>query len=209
MSEKIRVLVADDHPLMTEGLRLTINGWEEFEAIGTATDGVEAVELSRTMKPDIVILDMQMPKLSGPEVIRRIKAEMPEMLVVALTTFDDMETARLAIEAGCNGFLLKVIEPDKLRASLLSIAGGLNVYDKDVMAHLRESKARNPEAVFSQREIEMLRFVCQGMTNAEIAAQLNLRPGTVKNMVSLLLSKTGCVSRAQLARFAIDNRFAE
>ena len=209
MSEKIRVLVADDHPLMTEGLRLTINGWEEFEAIGTATDGVEAVELSRTMKPDIVILDMQMPKLSGPEVIRRIKAEMPEMLVVALTTFDDMETARLAIEAGCNGFLLKVIEPDKLRASLLSIASGLNVYDKDVMAHLRESKARNPEAVFSQREIEMLRFVCQGMTNAEIAAQLNLRPGTVKNMVSLLLSKTGCVSRAQLARFAIDNRFAE
>jgi len=209
MSEKIRVLLADDHPLMTEGLRLTISGWEEFEAIGVAADGVEAVELSQTLKPDIVILDMQMPKLSGPEVIRRIKSETPEMLVVVLTTFDDTETARLAMEAGCNGFLLKVIEPDKLRASLLSVMSGLNVYDKDVVAHLRQSLTRKTEVDFTQRELEMLRFVCQGMTNAEIADQLSLRPGTVKNMVSLLLSKTGCISRAQLARYAADRRLVD
>ena len=209
MNEKIRVLLADDHPLMTEGLRLTISSWEEFEVVGVASDGAEAVELCRTLKPDIAILDMQMPKLSGPEVVCQIKAETPKMRVVALTTFDDAETVRRAMEAGCNGFLLKVIEPDKLRASLLSVMGGLNVYDQEVMANLKQSLTRKPEADFSQRELEMLRFVCQGMTNAEIADRLNLRPGTVKNMVSLLLSKTGCISRAQLARYAVDRRLVD
>ena len=209
MNEKIRVLLADDHPLMTEGLRLTISSWEEFEVVGVASDGAEAVELCRTLKPDIAILDMQMPKLSGPEVVCQIKAETPKMRVVALTTFDDAETVRRAMEAGCNGFLLKVIETDKLRASLLSVMGGLNVYDQEVMANLKQSLTRKPEADFSQRELEMLRFVCQGMTNAEIADRLNLRPGTVKNMVSLLLSKTGCISRAQLARYAVEKHLVD
>ena len=207
MSEKIRVLLADDHPLMTEGLRLTIGGWEEFEVVGVATDGAEAVELCRKLKPDIVILDMQMPKLSGPEVIVRIRPDMPEMRFVALTTFDDTETVRQAMDAGCNGFLLKVIEPDKLKASLLSILGGMNVYDKDVMEHLNESLNRKAEVDLTQREMEILRFVCQGMTNAEIADQLKLRPGTVKNMISLLFSKTGCISRAALAKYAVDKHF--
>lgn len=207
MSEKIRVLLADDHPLMTEGLRLTIDGWEEFDVVGVASDGAEAVELCRKLKPDIVILDMQMPKLSGPEVIVNVKSEMPEMRFVALTTFDDEETVRQAMEAGCNGFLLKVIEPDKLKASLLSILGGMNVYDKDVMAHLKQSLTRKTEVDFTQREMEILRFVCQGMTNAEIADRLNLRPGTVKNMISLLFSKTGCISRAQLAMYAVEKHF--
>ena len=209
MSEKIRVLLADDHPLMTEGLQLTISSWEEFEVVGVASDGMEAVELCRALKPDIAILDMQMPKLSGPEVVCQLKAETPEIRVVALTTFDDAETVRRAMEAGCNGFLLKVIEPDKLKASLLSILGGLNVYDKEVMANLKQSLTRRPEADFTQRELEMLRFICQGMTNAEIADRLNLRPGTVKNMVSLLLSKTGCISRTQLARYAVDKRLVD
>ncbi len=207
MSKKIRVLLADDHPLMTEGLRLTIGGWEEFDVVGVASDGAEAVELCRKLKPDIVILDMQMPKLSGPEVIVNVKSEMPEMRFVALTTFDDEETVRQAMEAGCNGFLLKVIEPDKLKASLLSILGGMNVYDKDVMAHLKQSLTRKTEVDFTQREMEILRFVCQGMTNAEIAGRLNLRPGTVKNMISLLFSKTGCISRAQLAKYAVEKHF--
>ena len=204
MSEKIRVLFADDHPLMTEGLRLTIGRWEEFDVVGVASDGAEALELCRKLKPDILILDMQMPKLSGPEVMIHVKSEMPEIRFVALTTFDDEETVRQAMEAGCNGFLLKVIEPDKLKASLLSVMGGMNVYDKDVMAHLKQSLDRKTEVDFTQRETEILRFICKGMTNAEIAGQLDLRPGTVKNMISLLFSKTGCISRAQLAKYAAD-----
>ena len=139
----------------------------------------------------------------------RNKAETPDMRVVALTTFDDAETVRRAMEAGCNGFLLKVIAPEKLRSSLLSIAGGMNVYDDEAMSHLKMNLSQRPEVDFTPRELEMLGYVSRGMTNAEIADMLNLRPGTVKNMISLLLNKTGCISRAQLARYAADNRLTD
>ena len=204
MNGKIRVLLADDHPLMTEGLKLTIAGWDEFEVVSTAADGQEAVEKSRALKPDLVILDMQMPKLSGPEAITRIREILPEARIAALTTFDDAQTFEHAMAAGCNGFFLKVIDPEKLKASLLSIMNGMNVYDQEAMAHLKQRLTRKTGAEISPREREMLRLVCDGMTNAEIADRLGLRPGTVKNMVSLLLSKTGCISRAQLARYAAE-----
>ena len=204
MNGKIRVLLADDHPLMTEGLKLTIAGWDEFEVVSTAADGLEAVEKSRALKPDLVILDMQMPKLSGPEAITRIREILPEARIAALTTFDDAQTFEHAMAAGYNGFFLKVIDPEKLKASLLSIMNGMNVYDQEAMAHLKQRLTRKTGAEISPREREMLRLVCDGMTNAEIADRLGLRPGTVKNMVSLLLSKTGCISRAQLARYAAE-----
>ena len=209
MSEKIRVLLADDHPLMTEGLSMIIGKWEEFEVVGVAADGDEVVDLCRRLKPDLVVLDMQMPRMSGPAAVRIIRSEMPEIYIAALTTFDDARTVQEAMEAGCNGFLLKVIEPEKLKASLLSIMRGLNVYDREAMAHLRQSLGRRLEVDFMPREMEILRFVSQGMTNAEIADELHLRPGTVKNMISLLLNKTGCVSRAQLARYAADRGLVE
>ena len=209
MSGRIRVLLADDHPIMTEGLKLTISAWSEFEVVGIAADGQRAVEMCRTLSPDLVILDMQMPRLSGPEAIEQIRREHPRVRTVALTTFDDADTVARAMEAGCNGFLLKVIAPEKLRASLLSIAGGMNVYDDEAMSHLKMNLSQRPEVDFTSRELEMLGYVSRGMTNAEIADRLNLRPGTVKNMISLLLNKTGCISRAQLARYAADNRLTD
>ncbi len=209
MSEKIRVLLADDHPIMAEGLKLAVNAWEEFEVVGIAADGQQAVDMFRALLPDLVILDMQMPNLSGPEAVRLIRAECPGVRTVALTTFDDAETVSRAMEAGCNGFLLKVIEPEKLRTSLLSVMGGMNVYDEEAMAHLKQSLRRRAETEFSPRELEMLGYIRLGMTNAEIAGKLKLRPGTVKNMISLLLSKTGCISRAQLAGYATDKRLPD
>ena len=202
MNKKIRIVLADDHPIMTEGLKLTISSWEEFEVIGIASDGEKAVEMSVKLLPDLVITDMQMPKLSGAEIIKRLKEKIPGIRILAFTTFSDAETVSRAVKAGCDGFLLKVIEPEKLRASLLSIASGLNVYDEDVMNQMKKSLKEEPEVVFSKREQEIIRYICQGMTNAEIADKLHLRPGTVKNIVSLLLSKCGCISRAQLVKYA-------
>ena len=202
MSEKIKVLLADDHPLMTEGLKLTISAWEEFEVVGIASDGQKMVELSMKLNPNLVIADMQMPKISGPEAVRLIKERLPGVHVMAFTTFSDPETVSEAMKAGCDGFLLKVIEPEKLRVSLLSVAGGLHVYDESAMKQMERSLREETEVSFNRREVEILRYICQGMTNTEIADKLHLRPGTVKNMVSLLLSKSGCISRAQLARYA-------
>lgn len=209
MNKKIRIVLADDHPIMTEGLKLTISSWEEFEVIGIASDGEKAVEMSVKLLPDLVITDMQMPKLSGAEIIKRLKEKIPGIRILAFTTFSDTETVSRAVNAGCDGFLLKVIEPEKLRASLLSIASGLNVYDEDVIKQMKKGLKEEPGVVFSKREQEIIRYICQGMTNAEIADKLHLRPGTVKNIVSLLLSKCGCISRAQLVKYASEKGLME
>lgn len=209
MNKKIRIVLADDHPIMTEGLKLTISSWEEFEVIGIASDGEKAVEMSVKLLPDLVITDMQMPKLSGAEIIKRLKEKIPGIRILAFTTFSDAETVSRAVKAGCDGFLLKVIEPEKLRASLLSIASGLNVYDEDVIKQMKKGLKEEPGVVFSKREQEIIRYICQGMTNAQIADKLHLRPGTVKNIVSLLLSKCGCISRAQLVKYASEKGLME
>ena len=209
MNKKIRIVLADDHPIMTEGLKLTISSWEEFEVIGIASDGEKAVEMSVKLLPDLVITDMQMPKLSGAEIIKRLKEKIPGIRILAFTTFSDAETVSRAVKAGCDGFLLKVIEPEKLRASLLSIASGLNVYDEDVMNQMKKSLKEKSKVVFSNREQEIVRYICQGMTNAEIAEELHLRPGRIKNIVSLLLSKCGSISRAQLVKYASEKGLVE
>lgn len=209
VNKKIRIVLADDHPIMTEGLKLTISSWEEFEVIGIASDGEKAVEMSVKLLPDLVITDMQMPKLSGAEIIKRLKEKIPGIRILAFTTFSDAETVSRAVKAGCDGFLLKVIEPEKLRASLLSIASGLNVYDEDVIKQMKKGLKEELGVVFSKREQEIIRYICQGMTNAEIADKLHLRPGTVKNIVSLLLSKCGCISRAQLVKYASEKGLME
>ena len=209
MHERIKVLLADDHPLLAIGLKMVISEWDEFDVVGIASDGEEAVSLCEALQPDLVIMDMQMPRLSGPEAITQIKTAYPNIRILALTTFDDSKTVSQAMESGCDGFLLKVIEPEKLRASLLSVAGGMGVYDEEVMDQLRKKIAPKSELRFTKREQEILSYVSQGMTNAEIARQLSLRPGTVKNLISLLLSKTNCISRAQLVKFAAENQLVE
>lgn len=209
MHERIKVLLADDHPLLAIGLKMVISEWDEFDVVGIASDGEEAVSLCEALQPDLVIMDMQMPRLSGPEAITQIKTAYPNIRILALTTFDDSKTVSQAMESGCDGFLLKVIEPEKLRASLLSVAGGMGVYDEEVMDQLRKKIAPKSELHFTKREQEILVYVSQGMTNAEIARQLSLRPGTVKNLISLLLSKTNCISRAQLVKFAAENQLVE
>lgn len=119
------------------------------------------------------------------------------------------QTAANAIHAGCDGFLLKTVDPQKLHASLLSIVGGIHVFDESVMASLREPAAARDVQRFSGRELEILRFLCQGMTNPEIAEQLGLKAGTVKNLITLLFSKTNCSSRSQLVRYAVTHHVVE
>ena len=207
--DRIRVVLADDHPLLTMGLELAIEGWDEFEVVGVASNGADVVELCLRLSPDLVVVDMQMPELSGGEAIARIKAALPDTHILVLTTFDDEGTVAEAMDAGCDGFLLKAIEQERLRASMLSIANGMSVFDKAAISTMRRRAEADSKSDFTAREREIMRHICNGMTNIEIANELVLRPGTVKNLVSLLLSKTNCVSRAQLARYAIDHHLVD
>ena len=203
---KYRVIIADDHPLLTAGLKLMIDEWEEFEVTGTCNNGLEACALCNESAPDLVIMDMFMPEVSGAEAIRLIKRQHPDVKILALTTFDDDETIKGALAAGCDGFLLKAIEPDLLRNSLLSILEGVGIFDEAATRTLRETAENGEKVDFSEREIALLRLIADGLTNAEIAEKLELRIGTVKNLVSLLLSKTNAASRSKLVAYAVKTR---
>ena len=206
MDKKIKILIADDHPLLTDGLKLAISEWEDFELTDIASNGREAVELCEKETPDIVLIDMQMPVLSGADAAKIIKDKFPGIRIVAFTTFCDAETVDKALKARCDGFLLKTIDPKQLRSSLYSVLDGMSVIDGVAMEELRKREASQICVDFSEREIETLGYICNGMSNKEIAEKLGLQPGTVKNMISLMLNKTFCVSRADLSRYAVEHR---
>lgn len=220
--ETIKVIVADDHELLTAGLKMTIDSWENFEVVATANNGQEVldyiIEAASTNEgeaslrlPNIILMDMQMPVMDGIEATRIIKAKYPTIKVVALTTFDDYEIATRAMKEGCDGFLLKVIKPEQLKLSLISVMNGISVVDKDAMEKMRSRmEAKSGETVaFTDRELQIIRMICKGCTNGEIADELGLSTGTVKNLVSLILSKSFCISRADLTRYAVTNKIAE
>lgn len=207
MSGEIKIMLVDDHPLLTAGMKMMIEGWDEYKVCGTAVSGNEAVEKCETDLPDIILMDMQMPGLSGHEAGKIIKKKWPKVRVVALTTFDDSETVCTAMDSGFDGFLLKTISPEALRNSLQAIYNGINVFDEDAMKRFRNRK--NVQLSFTERETTILRLICNGKTNKEIAEQLLLQPGTVKNIVSLLLNKTYCISRAELVKYAFENNLVE
>ena len=209
MSEKIKVILADDHKLLLSGLRMQLGTWDEFAVIGTYVNGQETVEACERELPDIVLMDMQMPVLSGFEATKIIKERHPSVKVVALTTFDDYETVDAALQAGCDGFLLKVSDPEQLRSSLHSVMEGVSVMDAGAMKHLRHKEEGGSGVDLNDRELTVLQLVCKGYTNKEIAGVLSLQPGTVKNIVSMLLGKTFCVSRADLTRYAFKNNLVK
>lgn len=209
MNGQIKVIIADDHKLLLAGLKMQISAWDEFRVVAECVNGKEAIDACEKEKPDIILIDMQMPVLTGFEATKIIKDKYPDIKVVALTTFDDHETVESALNAGCDGFLLKVSEPEQLRSSLHSVLDGINVMDAEAMKHFRQKKGVGNAGEFNDRELTVLKLVCEGYTNKEIAGMLSLQPGTVKNIVSMLLSKTFCVSRADLTRYAYKNHLVD
>lgn len=203
--ERIKILIADDHPILSAGLKMYIDEWDEFEVCGMAENGDTVVRLAKETKPALVIMDLKMPFSDGVSAIKTIKKKLPDTKILAFTTFDDDKTIKAAVASGCDGFLLKVIEPETLRNSLNSIMEGVHVYDKTVVDKLRSSYPLKPDLNLSDRERLILTYICDGLTNAEIGEKLYLSAGTVKNLISLLLNKTNCVSRSQLASFTKDH----
>ena len=209
MEQKIKILIADDHQLLTSGLKLEIAQWEDFEVAGITSNGKDTVEFCEKQEPDIILMDMQMPVMSGAEATAMIKKDHPGIRIIALTTFDDDETVSDALKSGCDGFLLKIISPEQLRTSLHAVMDGVGVFDDEAMARLRRREEAKAAGEFSERELSILRYICEGLSNKEIAEKLSLQPGTIKNLVSIMLNKTFCVSRTALARYALDNKLVK
>ncbi|NBH35492.1 DNA-binding response regulator [Clostridiaceae bacterium] len=207
----IRVVIADDIPILRQGLGAILGQDPELTVVGLAADGREAWELCKKTKPDVVLMDMRMPQYDGSWGIRRIKSDFPAIKVLVLTTFDDAQTVEAAVGSGADGYVLKEMEDSRLLQSVKAVCGGIRVFGDSVFEGLRRQmipvkKQMEQVAGITDREREIMRCVARGMDNKEIAAELFLAEGTVRNNISKLLEKLKLKDRTQLAVFTVKNQ---
>lgn len=206
-----RVLVVDDQELVRAGFEMILERGG-LEVVGKATDGVEAVRLARHLRPDVILMDIRMPRMDGIEATRQIIGNQPEIRIVVLTTFDLDEYVYEAVRAGASGFLLKDISPADLLHAVNVIARGDALLAPALTRRLLDRYISQPFpgtkpeqlAVATERETDVLRLVGQGRSNAEIAAELFLSEATIKTYVSRLLTKLDLRDRVQLAVLAYE-----
>ena len=210
----IRVLLADDQALVRGGFRMIIDDQPDMEVVAEAPDGTHAVDLGRRTQPHVVLMDIRMPNMDGIEATRRLTRQTPSPRVVILTTFDLDEYVYDALAAGASGFLLKDLPPAELPAAIRVIAAGDALLAPPVTRRLIEQFMRHrPPAdtaarlrTLTDRELEVLRLVAQGMSNVEIAAAMFLGESTIKSHVGHLLAKLALRDRVQLAIYAYESR---
>ena len=206
---KIRLLLVDDQTMFRSGMRMLLTSQPDFEVVGEAADGEEALHKCASLKPDVVLMDLRMPVLDGAATTRRLKTSQPAIRVIVLTTFDEDAAIFDGLRAGAIGYLLKDAPTDKLYEAIRAAARGETVLQPSVAAKVVAQFTRLsgqapawsqalPEPL-SQRELEILRLLANGATNREIAAQLVLAEGTVKNHVTNILSKLGVTDRTAAA----------
>ncbi|HWO63243.1 MAG TPA: response regulator transcription factor, partial [Umezawaea sp.] len=205
----VRVLIADDQALFREALAILLEVQPEIEVVGEAGNGEQAVRLSAELRPDVVLMDLRMPVLDGIAATTRLRVEQPGVRVLALTTFDDDEDVFAALRAGAVGYLLKDVSSAKLVEALVAARRGESVLQPSVAAKLvarvarmphEEAPRRQPLVVpLSERELDVVRLLADGRSNREIAGSLFLAEGTVKNLVTGVLSKLQVRDRTQAA----------
>lgn len=207
----VRVLIADDHHVVRRGLVFFLKTQPEIEIVGEAKNGREAVDLVMSLRPDIVLMDLEMPIMNGIEATREIKMKCSEVRIMMLTSFSDQDHVVPAIEAGASGYQLKDIEPDALVKAIFHLMEGENqLHPKatsQLLTHLssKNSVDKMPMDVLTKRELEVLLEIAKGKSNKEIAADLFITEKTVKTHVSNLLSKLNLADRTQAALYAVKN----
>jgi DNA-binding NarL/FixJ family response regulator len=206
----IRILVCDDQIIVVEGLQKILNANPQIEVVGTAYNGTEALELIPQCQPDLVLMDLKMPVMNGIIATRKIKEQFPLVHVLVLTTYDDDEWLFDAIRSGAEGYLLKDTTPEELVKAIIGTVEGKSYIDPNVTSKLLEqiSREKNPKEMptsfnFSEREFDVLKLLAQGLSNADIASQLYLSEGTVRNYTSEIFTKLGVSDRTQAAVTAI------
>src|SRR4051794_28618784 len=211
----VRLLIADDQALVRAGFRMILDAEDDLEVVGEASDGLDAVEQTKRLKPDVVLMDIRMPELDGIEATRRLRDEPARVLM--LTTFDLNEYVYEALRAGASGFLLKDVPPEQLAAGIRVVAQGEALLAPSITRRLiQEFAAATPTppapppglSELTARELEVFRCVARGLSNAEIAAELVVSETTVKTHVARLLMKLGLRDRVQAVVLAYESGIA-
>lgn len=202
----IRVLIADDHPVVCLGLLALVNLQPDMTVVAQATNGIEALELVRLHSPSVVLMDLRMPKMNGVEAIAAIRAERPETAVIVLTTYQGDEDIRKALAAGARAYLLKGMAHQKLLEAIRAVASG-NQYIPSSIRRSVPGKVSRP--ALSPREVDILRLIVKGMSNQEMANALSITQGTVKWHINIILRRLGVNDRTQAVILAAQRGIVE
>ncbi|QPC84898.1 response regulator transcription factor [Phototrophicus methaneseepsis] len=216
MQKPVRILIADDHMVVRAGLRALLERNTHFNVVAEASTGEEAVRQAIDIQPDVAVLDIRMPGISGIEACRQIVENVPQCRVVMLTSYAEDELLMAAIQAGASGYVLKRIGSQELIQAVERVSRGEGMLDPamtaSVFAEVRKASQAQHAAAFSEltaQEMAVLALVAEGMTNRQIAVKLYLGEGTVRNYVSSVLSKIGASNRAEAAAFAVKHNISE
>jgi len=208
----MKILLCDDQAVIRDGLEMLLNLEKDFQVVGVAQDGAEAVDLAAQKQPDLILMDLKMPIMNGIEATREIRTKFPHIKILVLTTYDDDEWVFDAIRAGASGYLLKDTPRQKIVEAIRGTVDGKSFVDPAIAGKLLNqvaSKQTQPTSILTdkltERELDVLRLIAKGINNSEIANQLHLSEGTVRNHVSAILEKLGVSDRTQAAVIAIQH----
>jgi len=208
----MKILLCDDQAVIRDGLEMLLNLEKDFQVVGVAQDGAEAVDLAAQKQPDLILMDLKMPIMNGIEATREIRTKFPNIKILVLTTYDDDEWVFDAIRAGASGYLLKDTPRQKIVEAIRGTMDGKSFVDPAIAGKLLNqvaSKQTQPTSILTdkltERELDVLRLIAKGINNSEIANQLHLSEGTVRNHVSAILEKLGVSDRTQAAVIAIQH----
>lgn len=209
-NEVIRVLIADDHPIVRQGLGILINSQPDMRLVGEAANGNDALALLKELKPDVIIMDLKMPVMNGLVAIEEIKKSDPNLPILVLTSFTDDDLMLSAVQMGVNGVILKDTPPEQLLNALRDVFQGGKYLDPSVARKLmiqvqRSIAAARLDQLLTKREIEVLNCLAQGMSNREIALRLSISTRTVTTHIRNILDKLGVDNRTQAALYALEH----
>jgi DNA-binding NarL/FixJ family response regulator len=202
----IRILIVEDQQIVREGLRAVLEDEDEIEIVGEAANGQEAINLFAQLQPDVVLMDLQMPVIDGPEATHRIRELSPDARILVLTTYATDEFIFKALRAGAQGYLLKDASANELLSAIHSVHAGQTLLAPAVAARLVVGVSAGGQESLTPRELEVLTLIGQGRSNAEIAAMLAIAPRTAKVHVQNILSKLGATNRTEAVSLAVKQR---